>query len=297
MRYDVHNDSHRGWNPHWHIYIMHQNFKTCVCTWEKARRSDQNGCDFEGPGDNPPPGFDQKPAGKLGETGWFKMQSELFGFDIRLRKKDYLEFYFTDEIRTIHLLRPEIHVPLSIDPLLWPSLLCKANSYIGLDHFNLEDEANLEDEKLSCLHHRHLWSDLKKLDDFLKKHRISEESYIKIAFSLISLRLGNPNYYWRPPLLTEKLPRELIPESWVFLGYDIADDGLISGLMNCGYKKDEKRNFQKKWTNRLNDFGLISDVSYAIKFKEITDKRIPEHAPFYVFGLYCEPYNLRRLNE
>jgi hypothetical protein len=73
---------------------------------------------------------------------------------------------------------------------------------------------------------------------------------------------------------------------WRFLGYDIADAGDISGLSNCGYEGGELASLRPTWAPRLNDHGLLSDLSDAISFRSASDKRVPEHAPFQVYGIW-----------
>lgn len=87
--------------------------------------------------------------------------------------------------------------------------------------------------------------------------------------------------------------RFIPPDSnWTLLGYDVADDGFISGLSNCGYEPVEKRRWQAEWNPEINQHGLISNASEALKFKLQADKRVVEHSPFFVFGLYLvEPTN------
>ena len=74
--------------------------------------------------------------------------------------------------------------------------------------------------------------------------------------------------------------------SYDFLGYDVADYWLLSGLTNCGYKPEEAASLAPVWVPRLNDWHLFDDPDDAETFAEVTDKRVPEHAPFYAFGIY-----------
>jgi hypothetical protein len=69
---------------------------------------------------------------------------------------------------------------------------------------------------------------------------------------------------------------------WQFLGYDIADSAFTSGLSNCGYINGE----QKYTSQGLNEHHLFINVEDALRFKEYSDRRVKEHAPFYVYGLY-----------
>ena len=80
-------------------------------------------------------------------------------------------------------------------------------------------------------------------------------------------------------------PREVEDESRL-LGYDIADDVFLSGLSNCGYTDEEKTELRSTWVGRLNRFHLFDQVDVASEFKALTEARVPEHGPFFVFGLY-----------
>lgn len=73
---------------------------------------------------------------------------------------------------------------------------------------------------------------------------------------------------------------------WRLLGFDVADGSLVSGLANCGYSPLEAAGLRQQWRARLNDNHLFVDVEQALHFKHLSDRRIPEHAPFFVHGLF-----------
>lgn len=74
--------------------------------------------------------------------------------------------------------------------------------------------------------------------------------------------------------------------SWKFLGYDIADQAMLSGLSNCMYNEKEINILQSVWSPHLNEHHLFNDIACAVKFRTLTELRVPEHAPFAVYGLY-----------
>lgn len=74
--------------------------------------------------------------------------------------------------------------------------------------------------------------------------------------------------------------------SWKFLGYDIADQAMLSGLSNCMYDEKEIEVLKSAWSPELNQYNLFRDVACAVKFRTLTELRVPEHAPFAVYGLY-----------
>lgn len=73
-----------------------------------------------------------------------------------------------------------------------------------------------------------------------------------------------------------------------FVGYDIADYYLLSGLMNCGFTEEERQR-AARWIPHLNRRHLFDSYEPAMAFKHETDDRVPEHAPFFVFGLWLLP--------
>jgi hypothetical protein len=80
-------------------------------------------------------------------------------------------------------------------------------------------------------------------------------------------------------------PRTL-GDGWDLLGYDVATPFLLSGLSNCGYNEQQKNALSRLWLGKLNKVGLLTDLDDAVAFTEVTNRRVPEHAPFLVFGLY-----------
>lgn len=77
---------------------------------------------------------------------------------------------------------------------------------------------------------------------------------------------------------------KVLPE-WTFLGFDVTD-GSISGLCNCGYHEPELAILRPTWASRLNEHGLFSEMADALAFRKLTDERVTEHAPFYVYGMW-----------
>jgi hypothetical protein len=88
------------------------------------------------------------------------------------------------------------------------------------------------------------------------------------------------------PYLEPTVPAALGP-TWTLLGYDVADPG-ISGLTNCGY---DGRDVELKaaWGPRLNEHHLLTTLDDAFAFRNVTNARVVEHAPFFVFGLWRIP--------
>jgi hypothetical protein len=75
-------------------------------------------------------------------------------------------------------------------------------------------------------------------------------------------------------------------ERYDLLGYDVADWFLLSGLTNCGYSPEEAASLAPTWAPLLNEWHLFDDPADAIAFEAVTAARVPEHAPFYGYGIY-----------
>jgi hypothetical protein len=75
------------------------------------------------------------------------------------------------------------------------------------------------------------------------------------------------------------------------IGYDTADWGLISAVSNCGIRPEEGGGlYGKQWGHKLNHFHPFDTVSDADEFVDFANQRVPEHAPFFVFGLWCRTH-------
>ncbi len=75
-------------------------------------------------------------------------------------------------------------------------------------------------------------------------------------------------------------------EAWALLGYDVCDTWATSGLANCGYHADEVAALRPIWAPRLNEHHLFSKLEDAHAFRELTDARVTEHPPFFVYGIW-----------
>jgi hypothetical protein len=78
-----------------------------------------------------------------------------------------------------------------------------------------------------------------------------------------------------------------VQPAWQFLGYDVADYFLLSGLTNCGPVNEADP--LGRFAAALNEHHLFDNIQAAEQFALISDERVPEHAPFYVYGLYLVP--------
>jgi hypothetical protein len=73
--------------------------------------------------------------------------------------------------------------------------------------------------------------------------------------------------------------------AWPLLGYDVADP-VISGLSNCGYDNAERGELAGTWGRWINRHHIFHTLEDAFDFASLTNQRVPEHAPFFVIGLW-----------
>lgn len=210
-------------------------------------------------------------------------RSYIVGFDLRLPADSYLDGQWPADRRALFLLRPEIARPLSVDRMVWPSLFefpgstLLANQDIGSIPF----ESTRHREVCSLL-----WSDPARMaaavpSDTARLGEGCETIRIDLETEAPVTADGAWGYLLDEPILADR-----IQGHWQFLGYDIADASLCSGLSNCGYQSSERARIAKVWAPKLNEAGLMMDWDDARAFCNLSDQRIREHAPFFVLALY-----------
>lgn len=180
----------------------------------------------------------------------------VLGFDAREMYVDPRDQWGPDR-RATYLLRLDATKPLSIDRLVWPSVAEPAAGPTGL------------------------WTNRTDLDERLRVPAVREGGAFAIgAFALCMIRTEEERRVWAPRRTGSERPPD--PE-WSSLGYDVADLAFISGLSNCGYDPENVDALRTEWGPQLNKHHLFRDVGAATEFKRLTDDRVPEHAPFFVY--------------
>ena len=198
----------------------------------------------------------------------------VLGFDARVAVEAVGKYWDAGR-RRAYLLRDDVDYPLSVDPLVWPSLFDLGNG-IG---FAPEERARLglagQLGASSALPawtgpNRPLWEDLAALRSHLRAPGGAMPVGVLVGVAVRSSGADSPR-----------------PEAgWERLGYDVADGSLISGISNCSYGEREARELPRVWASRLNMHHLFEDPAAALEFCRTTNDRVPEHAPFFVYGLY-----------
>jgi hypothetical protein len=226
------------------------------------------------------PGLDQ-PERRLSRAD--AMTSKLVGFDVRIVDREILAGAWLAERRENFLLRHNAPWVASVDPVVWPSI------------FSFEGEADVsrrfrairvtpQDARQQAFG---LWRDLRSMLEVLSTQP-SEGSILSIpvAVSLLSEQIPSVEPPWAEVFSEPTIPTA-VEDSWRLLGFDVADRFLMSGLSNCAYAPTEKETLSAVWSMKLSELGLIRNLEDASAFRAATDRRVQEHSPFFVFGLYA----------
>lgn len=73
---------------------------------------------------------------------------------------------------------------------------------------------------------------------------------------------------------------------WERLGWDVVSGVFPSAVSNCGYDEDQRDAWRSRWAPELNACHLFDELPIAFAFRDASQRRVPEHAPFSVMGLY-----------
>jgi hypothetical protein len=178
------------------------------------------------------------------------MMEATIGFDLRSAVPDPS---WTVDRRTRYLLRRDVTSVRSVDPLVWvrPPGLPPGPEAGGL------------------------WPDLSDL--VAAAHALDHAD--GMAVRITALEEDGPT----PESAGTTGPA---PGRYDLLGYDVADYDLLGGLTNCGYTPEEAASLAPVWAPLLNKWHLFDNLGDATAFADVTEKRVPEHAPFYAYGIY-----------
>ena len=174
---------------------------------------------------------------------------------------------------------------ISVETMMMPSIF----RY----HFDEDDVFNSWKLASKAYGHHHnvlrLWADF----DAMRMAVVRAGIGVRLPAPLVTIgitvhdvdvdALRNP--YWREILAEPVTPAEL-SDDWQFLGFDIADDWLLSGLSHCDFESRRTAAFEARWSPCINEAGLLGDLRDAVEFKSVLDSQVQEHAPFIVYGIY-----------
>jgi hypothetical protein len=200
------------------------------------------------------------------------MDEVLLGFQLRVGRGQIP--VWSSERRVKYLLIESVPVPLSVDTAVWPVSTDQSLQSRVFENWSAEPSSapnGLSVYRLRVaveLLGRGEGSDpiaitaLKAAADDLKTlHKIEDAGYT-VA--------------------------DLSARGWQRLGYDVADRWLTSGLMNCGYTASEKHALATRYGSLINDHHLFREAADAVAFSTQCGTRVPEHAPFFVYGVWSK---------
>ena len=201
------------------------------------------------------------------------------GFDARLDASAYVELAWGTKRREVFLLRPEIAWPKSVDQSVWPAVL-RLPGDVDLGAHGVVDVEPV-DVRQNALD---VWRDLGSLERALGRHG-AESSWRIVMITALTEQAIPLDHAW---MFAVEEPAQTVDadDEWEFLGYDIADASMTSALMNCGFQPDERSDLRRGWADKLNTHGLFPSLDDARAFRSLSDTRITEHAPFFVFALH-----------
>jgi len=189
----------------------------------------------------------------------------LIGYDVR-EDFDSVAREWTDERKARFLIRGDVMAPLSVDTDVWRSIFDVQPSMERPAWTGYVQDA---------------WSDLDALLAALapRDGRRIVEGHVAVL-ELVERGCTEPELVrWHERVLRVSPPTDGL--SLDFLGYDVADWFLLSGLMNCALDQS----LPSLWIARLNGYHLFETSEDADDFRRLVNRLVPEHAPFFVYGL------------
>ncbi len=199
------------------------------------------------------------------------MSETLLGFQLRVDPRDLQAW---DSIRRAkYLLTESIERPLSVDTTVWP--LSKDESLCSNIFVDYETDPTKAPNGL----------DVYQLRNQPGNEKHSQEASGLIAITSFGDIAGELKARHAIQDATTSVA-DLEAAGWGRIGYDVADYWLTSGLTNCGYMPSEKTALSARFGGVLNAHGLFDDADDAARFGMESSNRVPEHAPFVVYGIW-----------
>lgn len=209
----------------------------------------------------------------------------LLGFDAREMWID-VGFLWPEERRSGFLLREDVSKPLSTDIIVWPSIFDYGDG-IAMPNAERERYGMVGLEVPSWIGANvGLWEDLTRMQrHIVDSTKSNAKPHWVIAVSWFSKDGFSKGGSICGPHLEPTSP-SVRDGAWNFLGFDVSDGSLLSGLSNCGYGEEDIRVLRPRFQPYLNENHLFSDLAKAFEFSDLTNQSVPEHAPFFVYGLW-----------
>jgi hypothetical protein len=179
---------------------------------------------------------------------------------------------WTEENKRAWLLHSDVERPLSVDHLVWPTVFDVDQTLLEPDyHGPLQD----------------LWSDLGAMISCIDKQwKGSWKSSAIIAITLCLPEAGELAAEISELGMDTTIPATIDSE-WHVLGFDVADRWLLSGLSNCTHTTEaDFQALRQRFAFSINRYHLFDLEQHARDFRCVSDLRVKDHAPFFVFCIW-----------
>lgn len=210
--------------------------------------------------------------------GGKNMKENLLGFQLRNDPQSLIQWDIAR--RGKYLINENVDVPLSVDKSVWP---INPNVPLLKELFAECYGGNYEDNIPNGL----------RLFSLKEESILNSLSYYNGGY-LIGISIVNDDRDLNKRLLDmHRIEKKLHNIDlltfycWSCFGYDVADLWMISGLMNISFEPP-KAEIAKKYSKDLNKFGLFDLAKKASNYCQECNQRIPEHAPFIVYGIWAK---------
>lgn len=197
----------------------------------------------------------------------------VLGYQIRIAINQLVSLW-SQERRNKYLLNSSIEFPLSADSSVWPVADRPTFARQLFDDF--EPGANRAPNGLGLFH-------------LMKKAIYDGKPLSKNAEAIIAIgaESGVANHLREKRSFAtfdeDDVPREPHVQ---LLGFDVCDEWLLSGLMNCGMTASHQVRLRRKFFGKVNLHGLFDDYGTASDYSLAVSKIAPEHAPFFPVSIF-----------
>ncbi len=207
--------------------------------------------------------------------------SMVAGFDLRLKEKSKGQIAHWEKVSKSGLVKHcKNNTILSADESIWFSPDYKDFKNVVLDFIRADPKLRFryDFDSITC----NYFSLLNEVPtNWIEKRlpkRVGNVCLIAISFNkeIVPSR-------WHSEAVYSSLSFEKY--NWQFLGYDVCDRMLYSGLHNTKFSQEEIHKY-KNFRSLINKCGLFNSEEDAIEFCSITNLRIPDHKPFYPVSIW-----------
>ena len=217
-------------------------------------------------------------------------KTSLAGYDVRELWLD-TNSQWPDKKKQDYLLCQDVIKPLSVDGYVWYSVFSEKtvpriwNTVSLQETYHKPEWINTFDEARKLAQPdiytpRGIWSNLDDMTGYLQEFWGDDWkpcAIIAMQDILLEDEVEDNSIQVKP---------SFVDPNWTFLGYDIADYELYTGLSDGVIPAPLSRQIKTRWLENLNEYHLFRNIEIAFDYIQFADDRIPSHRPFHVYGLY-----------